>query len=397
MENIKNVLFEKNVFIKLIDELKNYESVFILTSKTPRKQYLQMMANILNENKIKFWTYCLSKTECCSDNILKVCSAVNGANVIISLGAGTTCDISKIVGKKLNLPVIVVPTTITHYGIFNNVAILNDGLPKYLETNFPSKVYLDESIIKKSPAFFINSSLCFSISMLESYFSIFAKHTLFNDDEINFNLLLSKIKKIEELTGWLSLSKEFAILNLMDYIFDLSQILKSDYKSSSTLLASKLNSSTLKNNFGEKCLLCSKILFACYLNYFDQKIITPKNIPNFEKTRDIIIKTPILQSFNSFNNFEEQFNIFINKTNFLLNEKIKYDMQKNKTKLFECAFNCSSLISKFANKLKAINCENNKIRMIDENQLYSSLQILPLLENQFLPNLLSRYGYLNIC
>ena len=396
MENHNDVIFEKNAVLKFVKEIKNYGNVFIITSPTPKKQYSQMLSNLLNENKITFWFHCLSSTKCCSDNILKTCSKVKGANVIVALGAGTVCDVAKIVGEKLNLPVIVLPTTITHFGIFNNVAILNDGIPKYVETKYPSKVFLDEAIIHKSPNSFINSSLCFSISLLEKSFSLKTKEILLGENIVPTFELDGKIKKIEELTGWLSLSKEFAILNLMDYIFDISQILKNDYKSNAIILASKLNCSTLKHNFGEKCLLCSRVLFVSYLKYFNQKIVIPKDIPNYEKIKNIISKIPINQNFSTFSNVEEKFNEFINQTNCLLNQNLRLKIQANRMKIFENALNFCNITSKFTNKLKAINSDENKIRMIDEQELFSSLQILPLLENQFLPSLLSRYGYLNV-
>ena len=44
-----------------------------------------------------------------------------------------------------------------------------------------------------------------------------------------------------------------------------------------------ISSSTLKHNFGEKCLLCSRVLLRVYNEFFAQKNIFPKDIPDREK------------------------------------------------------------------------------------------------------------------
>ena len=53
-------------------------------------------------------------------------------------------------------------------------------------------------------------------------------------------------------------------------------------------------------------------------------------------------------------------------------------------------------VSKFLNKFRLINSDMNQIRMIDEHQLFSNLELLPLQFNNFLPQLISRFGFLNV-
>lgn len=393
---MENVIFEKNATAKLAQKAKDFGKILIITSPSAKKQYFQMLSNFLNENKTTFWAYSLRETKCSSDNILKACSFARDAKAIVSLGAGTVCDVSKIVGKKLSLPVLVLPTTITHFGIFNNVAILNDGLPEYVETDYPEGVFLDEAIIHKSPERFIKSSLCFALSLLETQFSLEAVSVLTSEKSVDTDELGAKIRKIEELVGWLSLSKGFAILNLMDYIFDLFQILKGNFKINSNLFASKLSSSTLKQNFGEKALICSKVLLQSYVTYFNQRLIIPKNIPNFEIISQILSQIPVSGAFFNFENIEEKFSSYIAKTNALLGGGLRLNIQKFRTFLLERSILFCQTISKFNNKLRAIDGQENRLRMIDERELFSSLQILPLLGEGFLPNLLLRYGYLNV-
>ncbi len=393
---MENIFFEKDAVLKLAKKAKEFGKVLIITSPSAKQQYFQMLSNFFCENKITFWAYSLKETKCTSDNILKACSFARDARAIVSLGAGTVCDVSKIVGKKLSLPVFVLPTTITHFGIFNNVAILNDGLPQYVETSYPEGVFLDEAIIQKSPERFVKSSLCFALSLLEAQFSFEASSVLTGEKSVNTEELEAKIKKIEELVGWLSLSKGFAILNLMDYIIDIFQILNGNFKVNSILFASKLSSSTLKQNFGEKALICSKILLQSYVTYFNQRIIIPKNIPNFEVISRILSQIPVSGAFFNFENIEEKFNNFIAKTNGLLASNLRLNLQKFRTFLLERSILFCQIISKFNNKLRAIDGQEGRLRMIDEQELFSSLQILPFLGEGFLPNLLLRYGYLNV-
>lgn len=397
MKEIENVIFEKNAIKKMCDELKSYNRIFVLTSPTPKQQYFPILSNMLSENKLTFWSHTLPQNALCnSDNVLKACSKVNGAQIIVALGAGTVADIAKIVSKKLELPLFVLPTTITHYGVFNNVSILTDVYPKFIETPFPKKVFLDENIIHKSPEKFINSTLCFSISLLEHAFFLEANNILTQENNVNILELKNKIKKIEELTGWLALSKSFAILNLMDYVFDLSQILLGNYKNSSVIFANMLKCSTLKNNFGEKILLSSQVLLKTYLEFFKQKIITPKNIPNREKILFLLTQKPITSTLKTDFVAEDCFNNFIYSSNKLLNQKLQFNLQKNRIALLGLCQEKQSFISKFLKKVNLTGNQSKNLRMINENQLFESLQLLPLFSPVFLPKILSRFGYLDV-
>ena len=397
MKEIENVVFEKDVLKKLCDNLKPHKQVFIITSPTPKQTYLPILSNMLKERGIVFWCYCLPKSpKTTPENVLKACSNVKGAKIIVSLGAGTVCDISKIVAKKMDLPLFVVPTTITHFGLFNNVAILGDAFPKYVKTNFPNKVYIDEAIIIKSPEIFIQSTLCFSLSLLEPLFSFESKEILLQENPVSIKNLSSKIKQIEELTCWLSLSKSFTILNLMDYVFDLFQILKHNFECSNLLFASMLNSSTLKNNFGEKALLCSETLFQTYLLFLKQQVVSPKDIPNREKILSLLSKIPSSSLLSTNFSPEEIFENFICSTNSLLNQKLIFNLQKNKTALTKLCFEKIQAISKFMKKFKMVFSSSSTLRMIDENNLFSCLELLPLSSSSFLPKLVSRFGYLNV-
>lgn len=281
----KKIVFEKNVYTSICNFLKNYKKIYIITSPTPRDKYLQFLINIMNEQKITYWVSMLNKNAICdNDTILKTSVKVKSADLMVAFGTGTVTDITKITASKFNLPYCVIPTAVTHYGIFNNIAYLIDnGFPKTINANYPEKVFIDEDIIKKSPDKFILSGICFSISLLENLFVMETKKKILNECNIDISLSNKKIQKVDELLNWVTLSKDFALLNLMDYMIDLNDLSKDNYETNSILYSIILNSSTLKNNFGEKCLLSSTILLNLYSSFFNQDKIYIKNAPEREK------------------------------------------------------------------------------------------------------------------
>ncbi len=388
-EAFKKIIFEKIIYPSVCDFLKNYKKIYVITSPTPKEKYLQFFINTLNENKITHWVNILNSHAVCDNyTILKSSAKVRTADLIVSFGGGTVADITKITAKNFNLPYCVIPTTITHYGIFNNVAyLLDNGFPKLIKTNYPEKVFIDESIIKNSPEKFILSSLCFSISLAENLFVLELKKRILGECNIDILSLKNKLHKIEELLNWITISKDFALLNLMDYIIDLNELCKGCYETNSIFYSIILNSSTLKNNFGEKCLLTSSILMNLYNSFFNQNKVYIKNIPNREK---------IINSYTKVAKNNDFFDSYIKDTQILLDNNLNTNINVKKVDLLNILKFYKSIISKFSKKVLLINNNSSKLRMIDENELYLSLEILPYIHDSFILNIITRYGYLNV-
>lgn len=261
-----------------------------------------------------------------------------------------------------------------------------DGIPQKIETNFPQKVFIDVDIIKKSPEKFTVSSICFAISLIENLFLLKVNKKIINECSIDLTLLKNKIFKIEELLNWLSLSKDFALLNLMDYIIDLNNICKNNYESNSIIYSLLLNCSTLKNNFGEKCLFSSSILLNLYSSFLNQNTISKKN------TLD---RTKLIKSYTRRNKNNDFFDNYILKTERLLGKELNQNLNNNKKELICILNKYNEFLSKFAKKINLINNKDN-LRMIDEDELFTSLQILPFIQNNIFLNIINRYGYLSI-
>ncbi|MDD4110310.1 MAG: iron-containing alcohol dehydrogenase [Clostridia bacterium] len=387
-EPYEKIIFEKDVYSSVVEYLKNYKKILIITSPTPQEKYLQFFINILNENKINFSISVLNKFSICdNDTILKNCAKGKGHNILIAFGTGTVTDVTKIVAKNLALPFCVIPTAITHYGVCNNIAyIINNGIPKIIKTEFPQKVFIDENIIKKSPERFVISSICFSLSLLENLFVLESRRRLLGECNIDLIALNKKIKKIEELLSWVSLSKDFALLNLMDYIIDLSELCKKSYESNAIAYSLTLKASTLKNNFGEKCLLSSTVLLNVYTSFFNQKKTYIKDIPNREK---------IIKFLSKINKNDDDFKNYMEKTSCVLQDQLRFSINREKKSIQEILSHYKNHLSKFSKKLLMLN-NKSKLRMIDGVSLYSSLQVLPFIYNNYLLNILTRYGFMNV-
>jgi len=83
----------------------------------------------------------------------------HGANIIVALGGGASIDAAKAVAHEMNLPVIVVPTTVATDGPGSALSVLytEEGVFEsylYLRKN-PDCVIMDTSIVAKSPAKFL--------------------------------------------------------------------------------------------------------------------------------------------------------------------------------------------------------------------------------------------------
>lgn len=377
----KKLIFEKNIYTSVCNFFKNYKKIYIITSPTPREKYLQFLINVMNENKINYWITVLNKNAVCDkDTILKTCSKSNNADLIVSFGAGTVTDIVKITAHNLNLPYCVIPTTITHYGILNNIGYLSvDKYPSIVETDYPVRVFIDEDLVKKSPEKFIYSTICFSLAYTENLFVVQTKKKLVGENNLDMVSVSKKIQKIEELLNWVSLSKDFALLNLMDYIIDLADFCKGEYQTNSIFYSLMLNCSTLKNNFGEKCLFSCSILLNLYLMFFGEKNILI-SLPEREKILKYLDKN------------DDFFWEYMQKTNPYLD--LEFEVSAKKEGLAKILKLYIEHIDKFSKKLLLVNGAS-EIRMIDENELYSSLATLPYLHNNFLLNIVSRYGYMN--
>ena len=385
---LNSVLFKKNVYSDLSKFLKKYSKVFIITSKTPKQTILPILSGFLNENNIYFTvTEINASKKCCFENIVKCCSLAKDYDCVLSLGAGSVCDTTKLVAKQLKIDYIVVPTAISHFGYFTNFAYLSNNLTiEIIECDYPKKVFIDENIIKNTPDSFIFSSLCFIFSFYETYINEFVKNQIFKTDNIlMLNSLKSLLNKCEALINWLNMRNEKAIINLMDNIIELFTIIQNSNLDFSTLFLTNLMQTNSNSTFGKNSLMCSKTLISCYNNFWNQKIFY-NNSPNYEKFSKILQKKGKNDDF--FFNFINQNNKYISPEFFLKVKIVKPTIINFLNKENE-KFN--KIIKKLNNFFGSKEKKCLNLNDFFENVCYTSLAI-----NNVQLNSMARLGYLNI-
>lgn len=87
--------------------------------------------------------------------------AASRARAVVALGGGRCLDLAKFAAARTGLPVIVVPTQLSHDGICSPVAVLpdSDGLSQSLPAVFPSAVFFSLPTLRRAPVRSIRAGL----------------------------------------------------------------------------------------------------------------------------------------------------------------------------------------------------------------------------------------------
>ena len=108
---LEKIIFKKGAFEDLANYLTTFNKVFIITSKTPNQLYFKALSGFLNDKNVVF-SVCETTNLNDQEEIIKCSAKAAGYNCILSFGAGKVCDISKMVAKNLEIPLIVLPSTV---------------------------------------------------------------------------------------------------------------------------------------------------------------------------------------------------------------------------------------------------------------------------------------------
>ena len=78
----------------------------------------------------------------------------SGADAIVAIGGGRCLDVAKLVAARAGVPLIVVPTQLSHDGICSPVAVIpgDDGVTRSLPAAAPAAAYFSLATIARSPA-----------------------------------------------------------------------------------------------------------------------------------------------------------------------------------------------------------------------------------------------------
>ena len=386
---LEKIVFKKGVFEDLANFALKFNKIFIITSQTPKDLYLKALTGFLNDKNLNFEYFEIKHNLNDKEEILKCTAKANGCDCVISLGAGKVSDISKMVAKNLKLPLIVVPTTVSHFGYFSNYAYINNGITtEKISCDYPAKIFIDENIISKSPEKFIFSSCCFIFSFIEVYFSKMVESRFFSEDfAYEINSIKRIVNKTAGLLNWLNLNKEMYVLNLMDNLIELFSVVSGfDCDFPAIDLASLNFSDNLNTNFGRRALTYSNAILNIYKFFWSDKNLSYKNVPNYEKLIKILQKNQKNSKF--FENFVEKFKNLTSKQYFLKAKSLRPNILA--TIILE-----TEKISKLSKRIMSTFAKN-EYRTINEESFYDDLSYVALTSNSFQLNSLMRLGYLNL-
>lgn len=385
---LEKIIFKKGVFEDLANFLAKFNKILIITSKSPKNLYGKALSGFLNEKNITF-SFCETTNSNDNEEILKCTARANECDCVVSFGAGKLTDISKIVAKNLNIPLIVVPSTISHFGYFSNFAYINNGITtEKISCKYPDKIFIDENIIRKSPENFVFSAVCFIFSFLETYFSTLAEKEIFASDKTyEVNSIKRIVNKTSGLLNWLCLDKELYSLNLMDNIIELYSTVSSLTCDFPALMLATINfKDNLNNNFGRRCLTNANALLNIYKFFWSDKNLSYKNIPDCEKFIKILQKNQKNSTF--FENFVEKFQNTTTPQFFFKVKSLRQNLLL--TIILEC-----EKMSKLSKRVMSTFAKNEQ-RILSESEFYSDLGYVALTSNCFQLNTILRLGYLNI-
>lgn len=93
----------------------------------------------------------------CEDNALDTINTLernvleSSTDIVIGVGGGKALDVSKVVGTRSNLPVVLVPTSISNDAICSPVAVIHMNKKASLGVKMPQAVVIDLDIIASCP------------------------------------------------------------------------------------------------------------------------------------------------------------------------------------------------------------------------------------------------------
>ncbi|AQS57123.1 iron-containing alcohol dehydrogenase family protein [Novibacillus thermophilus] len=93
----------------------------------------------------------------CRDNTLDTINALerqvleSSANIVIGVGGGKALDVAKVVGTRSNVPVVLVPTSVSNDAICSPVAVIRMNKKASLGVKMPQAVIIDLEVIASSP------------------------------------------------------------------------------------------------------------------------------------------------------------------------------------------------------------------------------------------------------
>lgn len=388
----KNIVYKKNAFEDLKTYVKlNYanKNILLVSTKSIPAEDVTKILNALfcgTEEVSHFISRCnFDKRELCllSDKIVK-----NKFSLIIAFGGGKTTDVVKYFSYIHHIPYIVCPTMASSMSYFTNYCINPFDSCKSFYANFPSRVFIQESIIKSATCCSNINGLAF----LHSFRSVYIEGAAENIEKQKFILLgLEKLfAKLDCEQLNILLCGEDSNLVLMDLFIDfgffLSMLNLEDYLLINMFCVYNSITEEQKEYAGKRMLLCAKSIIAVLERYVSLNSVLVLEKCNYVRVAEELEKNQITYQM-------LKGNYYFNKLDENVYKKRKY--LQDREEILKIVASQMLSINKFSSAVKSV--FRFGIDVDDDfNKLAKSLCLSSYIsDNNYLVNLVTGSGILN--
>ena len=282
VETNQNTIYKKRAieYISKTIQQQKFKKVLFLAGKTAYQNFGSLVTNELAKVEVEF-VLKLIPSIVSVDNINSCLEFTNNCDLVIALGGGSVCDISKVVATKTNLPLIIIPSIPTTTAYFTNYAfVYENGTYKKTNTKPAFKILIDENIIVKSDKKYVIEGQKFVLSHFETLFTN-QFDNLFYDTKKDYSCLKLQLCKFKDNYEYFQSDTDDSKLVLMDILVELATCFE-DYSSNNVYSFAFCLKANSDISFSSLCLMCSKILSNIYLSVFSLKNLYIFSLPNFE-------------------------------------------------------------------------------------------------------------------
>ncbi len=390
----KKIIYKKNAFEEVKTYIKlnfNNKNILLVSTKSIPAEDVTCLLNSLfcgSENVCHF----VARQNFIKEELDSLKDRLAGGNyhLIVAFGGGKCCDAVKYFASIFGLPYIVCPSVASSLSYFSNYCINPYDASKSFYAEFPSKIFIQEQIIKKSSCYTNIEGLCFLQSLRAVYVEGIAKD---NEKERYIFMGLEKIlNKLQSEQTNILLCSEDSNLVLMDLFIDfgfyIGLLNREEYYLFNMYSIYESISKNEKSNHmsGKIMLLCAKTILTTLKNFIELNTIRCLEKNNYNNVAKILKNNNISYKILKNNQFFDVFNSkATEKKDFLANKENNYRLINQQ--LIQ--------VKEFSKKVRFVYKYGIEIQD-DINYLFKALAVAPYIyKSNNLINMLVGSGVLN--
>lgn len=334
----KNIIYKKNAFEDLKTYIKlgfaNKNILLVSTKSIPAEDVTKILNSLIcgSENVSHFVArsnFNKKELDELGEKILK-----GAYGLIVAFGGGKCADVVKYFAYEYNIKYIVCPTVATSLAYFSNYCINPYNASQSFYANMPSRVFIQESIIKNASCYSNICGLCFLHSLRAVYIDGYINDS--DKEKYIFAGMEKLFDKLEAEQTNILLCNEDSNLVLMDLLIDfgffVSMLKKENYYFYNTYqILRSIRKGAVDEFAGRELLVCAKSILFLFKKYIEINTLKVLEKNDYEKVvgyleaYDISYKMTKNNAF--FNNFEQKIYLkkhFLNSKSEIYKEILKH-------------------------------------------------------------------------